>query len=213
MLGSRLRLHILLAVVNLSILVAAWGIGERGAAIDRLSLVSAYLFLLLISFVLLVGPLRAVRTGRTTINHTLRRDVAIWSALTGLVHLAAGAAESMTPGYLEVFVTHAVNSPSVTTREAFFFWSVIIGFVIGVLLVVLLALSNNWSMTLIGQRWWKRLHRMSYFVFGLTILHGLGFQVLESRWWVGYGLMAAITIVICVAQARGIRVIMKRSSR
>jgi len=78
--GSRLRLHILLAFVNLSILATVWVVVDPAEALDRLSLVSAYLFLLLISFVLLVGPVRAVRTGRVTINHTLRRDVAIWSA-------------------------------------------------------------------------------------------------------------------------------------
>jgi len=211
--GSRLRLHILLAFVNLSILATVWVVVDPAEALDRLSLVSAYLFLLLISFVLLVGPVRAVRTGRVTINHTLRRDVAIWSALMGLVHLVAGAAESMTPVYLEAFVTHAVNPPSATMREAFFFWSAIVGFIIGLLLLVLLALSNNWSMTLIGQRWWKRLHRLSYIIFALTILHGLGFQVLESRWWVGYGLVGALAFGVCIAQVSGIRAIVKRPGR
>jgi len=66
-------------------------------------------------------------------------------------------------------------------------------------------------MRLIGQRWWKRLHRLSYIVFTLTILHGLGFQVLESRWWVGYGLVGALAIVICFAQVRGFLVIARRS--
>jgi DMSO/TMAO reductase YedYZ heme-binding membrane subunit len=130
----------------------------------------------------------------------------------GLVHLVAGAAESMTPVYLHAFVTHAVNPPSATIREAFFFWSAIVGFIIGLLLLVLLALSNNWSMTLIGQRWWKRLHRLSYIVFTLTILHGLGFQVLESRWWVGYGLVGALALAVYIAQIRGIQAIARRRS-
>ena len=211
--GSRLQLHILLAFVNLSILATVWVAVDPAEALDRLSLVSAYLFLLLISFVLLVGPVRAMRTGRATTNHTLRRDVAIWGAFMGLVHLVAGAVESMTPIYLDAFVTHAVNPPSAMMREAFFFWSAIVGFVVGLLLVVLLALSNNWSMTLIGQRWWKRLHRLSYIVFVLTILHGFGFQLLESRWWVGYVLVGSLALAVCIAQVRGFQAIARRPER
>ncbi len=213
MLRSRLSLYGLLAMASLSILGVVWGSAPGALALDRLSLVSAYLFLLLVSFVLLIGPVRAIRTGRVTINDTWRRDIAIWSTLIGFVHLAAGAAESMTPDYLDLFVTHAVNPPSSTVREIFFLWSVITGFVVGLLLVVLLALSNNWSMKIIGQLWWKRLHRASYIAFALTILHGIGFQILESRWWVGYGLIAVITIVVCVTQVRGARAVTKRRSR
>lgn len=207
---SRLRAHFLLAVACLVVLVAAWGVGESDGALDRVSLVSAYLFLALISVVLLIGPLRAVQTGRTLGNHMVRRDVAIWAAFTGLVHLVAGVAQSMTPQYLEVFVTHAAVPPSAAMREAYFFWSAIVGFVVGILLVILLLLSNNWSLTLIGQRWWKRLHRLSYIVFALTFVHGLGFQILESRSWIGYVLVVTIMLVVCIAQVRGIRAVLGR---
>ncbi len=76
------------------------------------------------------------------------------------------------------------------------------------LLVVLLALSSNWSLGVIGQRWWKRLHKLSYIVFVLTLVHGFGFQVLESRSWVGYGLVIVMMIVVCVAQVRGISAVL-----
>jgi len=35
----------------------------------------------------------------------------------------------------------------------------------------------------LGSVWWKRLQRTSYLGFCLTLLHGLAFQVLESRTW------------------------------
>jgi DMSO/TMAO reductase YedYZ heme-binding membrane subunit len=211
MFTTRLRTHIILAAASLLVLLAAAVIGEKAASLDRVSLISAYLFLFLISVVLLLGPLRTLRTGRVIINQTLRRDIAIWCAFMGLVHLLAGSLESMTPVYLDVFVNHAVNPPSASTREVLFFWSAIAGFIIGILLIVLLALSNNWSLTLIGQRWWKRLHRLSYFAFVLTILHGFGFQVLESRFWGGYALVIVIALVVCIAQVLGIRAVAERA--
>ena len=211
MFTTRLRTHIFLAAVSLSVLLAAAVMGEQSASLDRVSLTSAYLFLFLISVVLLLGPLRALRTGRLIINQTLRRDIAIWCALMGLMHLLAGSIESMTPVYLDTFVNHAVNSPSASMREGLFFWSAIVGFVIGILLIVLLALSNNWSLSLIGQRWWKRLHRLSYLAFILTILHGLGFQVLESRFWGGYVLLIALSFIVCIVQLLGVRAVTVRS--
>lgn len=212
MFTTRLRTHTILAVVSISVLLAAAVIGEPAAAVDQVSLASAYLFLFLISVVLLLGPLRTLQTGRVMINQTLRRDIAIWCALMGLVHLLAGSVESMTPVYLDVFVNHAVNSPSASTREALFFWSAIAGFIIGLLLIVLLALSNNWSLKLIGQRWWKRLHRLSYIVFILTVLHGFAFQVLESRFWGGYALVVVMTLIVCIAQVLGIRAVAEREA-
>jgi len=204
---SRPRTHTSRAAGSLLRLVVGAVIGDPAAALDRVSLASAYIFLLLISVVLLIGPLRAMQTGRVTINHTVRRDLAIWSAFLGLVHLLAGSMQSMTPNYLSAYVTHAVIPPPVATREAYFLWSTIAGFVIGILLIVLLALSNNRSMTWIGKRWWKRLHSASYFVFILTIVHGLGFQVLESRSWPGYVVVGAVTLLVCIGQFRGFRAI------
>jgi len=212
MFTTRLRTHTILAVVSISVLLAAAVIGEPAAAVDQVSLASAYLFLFLISVVLLLGPLRTLQTGRVMINQTLRRDIAIWCALMGLVHLLAGSVESMTPVYLDVFVNHAVNPPSASTREGLFFWSAIAGFIIGLLLIVLLALSNNWSLKLIGQRWWKRLHRLSYIVFILTVLHGFAFQVLESRFWGGYALVVVMTLIVCIAQVLGIRAVAEREA-
>ena len=126
---SRLRTHVVLAATSLLILFVTVLVGNFNptTVVDRISLVSAYVFLLLISVVLLIGPLRAMRTGRVTINHTVRRDLAIWSAFLGLVHLLAGTVQSMTPVYVSEFVTRAVNLPSVATRESFFLWSTIVG--------------------------------------------------------------------------------------
>ncbi|MDP6673546.1 MAG: hypothetical protein QGH93_01670 [Gammaproteobacteria bacterium] len=201
------------AALIILIMGTVWAIGEPTAALDRLSLVSAYLFLMLISYVLLIGPLQTMRTGRVAINHILRRDVAIWGGIVGLVHLVAGSAESMTPVYLDVFINHASNPPSFKIRESLFFWSAIIGFIIGPLLIILLALSNNWSLALMGQKWWKRLHRISYLIFVLTVLHGFGFQVLESRGWAGYGLLGSMAIIVCTTQVFGFRVIVGRPER
>jgi len=208
--ASRLRRHIFLAASSLAILITAWFAGAGSAALDRVSTVSAYLFLLSISLVLLIGPWRAMRTGRATTNDTLRRDVAIWSAINGLVHLIAGAMQSMTPGYLNLFITHAVNPPPAATRELLFLWSTVAGFVIGALLLILLALSSNRSLTKIGQRWWKRLHRLSYLVFLLTILHGFGFQILESRFWAGYAVVIVISLAVCIAQSLGFRAVSRQ---
>ena len=48
--------------------------------------------------------------------------------------------------------------------------------------VIPLALSNDKSIQLLGPRRWKNLHRLSYAIFAITILHGFMVQALEVTW-------------------------------
>ncbi|MDH3282042.1 MAG: hypothetical protein OEQ18_13070, partial [Gammaproteobacteria bacterium] len=57
----------------------------------------------------------------------------------------------------------------------------IVGFLVGVVFIVLLGLSNDWSLRRLGRRKWKRMQRLAYVAFGLIVVHGFAFQLIESR--------------------------------
>jgi sulfoxide reductase heme-binding subunit YedZ len=204
--------HLILAGLSLCPLAVAAVGGPVDQVLDRLSITSAYLFLALLCAGLSVGPLRALKSGRPTLNSHLRRDIGIWAALAGLLHLYLAMVASMTPEYMALFVDIANPAPSAAVRRELYSWSVIAGLVVGVLLLVLLTLSNDKSLRLLGSRWWKRLHRSSYIAFVLTVLHGFAFQVLESRTWSLILLLAAATLGIMVLQVRGARAVKKASN-
>ena len=93
--------------------------------------------------------------------------------------------------------------PSEVVRMALFSWGTIAGLIVAVVLLFLLMLSNDVALRTIGMRWWKRLHRASYLAFLLTALHGLAFQVLESRAAGWIALVLAASIAVLAMQIKG----------
>ncbi len=179
--------------------------GQPSAAADRVSIVSAYLCTLLFCVVLLIGPITVITGGRLTLNQLLRRDLGIWTAVTGILHLALGTELSMNVAYLETFVEGVVSPPAPAIRQALFTWGTIGGFIVGLLFLLLLALSNNAAIRLLGASWWKRLQRSSYLAFVLTAIHGFAFQILESRSLIWIGVLAAIVTAVVAGQVAGVR--------
>ena len=157
---------------------------------------TAWLSLVLMCTALMIGPLRRIDGRPSPISMYRRRDLGIWAALIGLVHFVAGNAVAMNERYLSLFVRDAVLAPSQSAREAIFSGSSILGTVVGVVFVLLLAISSDWAMHRLGPRLWKSLQRSALFAFWLTVAHGVGFQVLEGRILPLLILVAAALVVV-----------------
>jgi sulfoxide reductase heme-binding subunit YedZ len=171
---------------------AAWVAGDPAGARDRLSLLTAWLCFALLAAALALGPRESLRTGRPVLNSQLRRDVGIWGGLAGLAHLFAATGEVMRPEYYATFITGTAATPLATWLSPVSTLSIVGGYLIGLLLLMLLALSNNWSLRRLGPARWKRLQRGSILAFALTAAHGVVFQVIEGRTG---GWLAALVVV------------------
>jgi DMSO/TMAO reductase YedYZ heme-binding membrane subunit len=110
----------------------------------------------------------------------------------------------MTPIYMQTYVNAPGLRPSEVVRMALFSWGTIAGLIVAAVLLLLLMLSNDVALRTIGMRWWKRLHRTSYLAFLLTALHGLAFQVLESRAAGWIALVLAASIAVLAMQIKGV---------
>jgi DMSO/TMAO reductase YedYZ heme-binding membrane subunit len=201
---SRTRRQLLLAVLTLGVTAAAWFAGLPGGAVDRASLATAWICALLFVMALSVGPARATRGEQPPLNILTRRDLGIWVGLSGLLHFVFGNVESMNGIYVGS-VTSADLPFGPKARMAMFNWGAITGTILAVVLLALLALSNNASLRRLGPRRWKRWQRLSYFGFALTILHGLLFQLLERRSWVWIALLLAMAAGVLLFQLTGRR--------
>jgi sulfoxide reductase heme-binding subunit YedZ len=212
-LSRRTKHHLGLAGLNGACLAVAAVSGSAAGLPDRFSIVTAYLCLGLLCTGLAIGPIRAIGNGRPTVNNYLRRDIGIWAGLTGLAHLVIATALSMSPEYMGAFVTIANTPLSEAVRTALFTWGTIAGLVVGVLLLILLAVSNDKTLQWLGIRWWKRVHRLSYLAFALTAAHGLAFQALESRAGSLIALVVLGTLAIFVLQMTGVRRVRNSAQR
>ena len=191
--------HLLLGGLSVTACALFALTGPAPSAWDRVSILTAYLCLILLCVGLTIGPQRARASGRPTLNTYLRRDVGIWAALTGLIHLVLATELSMTARY----VGAVVDAREQPLGRQLFAWGSISGYVLGLNFVLLLALSNDRVMRLLGSIRWKRLQRTSYLAFGLTLAHGLVFQFLESRPWPLVSALALAGAVVIVFQYLG----------
>lgn len=204
--------HLALAAALTVIMLVAAVSGPDAGALDRQSIVSAYLCLGLLCVTLLIGPWRAVSDGRVPSNNYLRRDIGIWAALIGMVHFLLANMLSMNYAYLGRYVTDAAAAPSAEVRRQLYNYGTITGYVVAVLFLLLLGLSSDRVMRRVGLRWWKRLQRSSYVAFALTALHGFAFQALESRPPVWVALVVAAGAMVLGGQAWG-RTALRRQTR
>lgn len=195
----------MLAAASLLVALAA-AAGAGATALDRASLATAWLCLLLLGATLLVGPRQARRTGRPVTNHLLRRDLGIWCAINGLVHLGIAFAISMTPLYMASVVDAAPGWPGLAPRQLYL-WAVSGSLVIAAIFVLLLGLSSNRALRRLGPRWWKRLQRASYLAFLLTVAHAAVFQRLEGRAWPLVLLLAGVAVAVLAGQWLGWRAV------
>ena len=173
--------HAALAAVTAVIYILISTVVASPTPLDQLSLASAYICLFLMAAALSIGPLQAIRTQRVSTNIFLRRDIGIWAALAGLIHLVVATAQSMTPRYMSLYVDVSTHKLSAALRAELFLWGSVSAFSVGLLLLLLLGLSNNFAMQYLGVTWWKRLQRSACLAFMLTLVHALMFQIIESR--------------------------------
>jgi len=209
--NPRLKYHLVLVALTAASFGMAAFYGSTDGIADRLSIVSAYLCMVLLGCALFIGSARAISTGRPGLNMYVRRDIGIWAALVGLVHFFLANALAMNTAYLDLYVKLSAVPPSAEFRSQLYMWGTILGFLVAVLFFLLLGLSSDRMLRWVGTRWWKRLQRTSYLAFIFTALHAFAFQVLESRQGFLVGVVSFVCVVILVAQFAGVAAVRRRS--
>jgi len=207
---SRWRHHGVLATASILITGLVAVVGSGDSLLDDISVATAYMCLVSMAAALSLGPLRVLRSRPLVLNIYLRRDIGIWSGLTGLVHLFVATELSMNESYMQAYVNLSTKGLSDAVRMDLFSWGSIIGFLVGILVLLLLVLSNSKIMKLLGARWWKRLQRFAYPAFVLTVLHGFAFQALEARNFLLIGIVIAVLIGVVILQISGFLAVKRR---
>ena len=200
------RLQHYVGLVIFSAFVLGWVTSTSNeSTLDQLSIATAYICVSLMAVALIIGPLRTYwfASNKNSINIYIRRDIGIWTALSGLAHLYLATVQSMNSSYIEQYVDVSGASLSESVRGELFLWGSITAFIVGILLLLLLCLSSDAALRLLGVRIWKRLQRLAYFAFALTVVHGVMFQLLEGRTFILVALLTVICLGVLLIQTAG----------
>lgn len=149
-------------------------------AVHRWSMATAYVGLALLGATLLTGPLNVLRRRPNPISTDVRRDLGIWAGVLSVAHFFIGWQVHMKHRYL-YFFREVEGSNALRPRTDLFGFANDTGLAAVLITVLLLALSNDYFLGTLGSDRWKRLQRWNYALFGLVLLHGVAFQVIEKR--------------------------------
>lgn len=147
---------------------------------SRLSIVLAYISLGALLLTLVVGPLQVVR-GRPNPRSTgLRRDLGLLAGSTGLAHVVLSLGNHFGGDVGEYFFDGGRIGPGTVRLDGFGVgsWT---GAAATLVLVVLVAISNDRAVRRLGRRW-KQVQRANYVLAPLAFLHTAVFwDELEQR--------------------------------
>jgi sulfoxide reductase heme-binding subunit YedZ len=177
--------------------------------VSRASFATAYPALALLAATLLVGPWNLVQKRQNPISSDLRRDLGIWAGILGILHSAIGQCVHLRWRPWLYYVYGPKEHHGFPLRHDLFGLANYTGAVSVLVLIALLATSNDYSLRALGSPRWKQLQRWNYAVFALAAVHSFAYQGVEKQ-----HLPFVATVAICVAitlvlQVAG--VVMRRS--
>ena len=203
----RLGRNALIGLLSVALTLAIHRLAtDKSSAAFRWSMATGYAGILLIGAALLLGPWWLFRGRRPPVSSDLRRDIGLWGAVAALLHVATGLKVHMQGDMLNYFFYRAHDGPHTFPIRIDPFgivnWT---GLAATLLLVLLLVISNDWSLRALGAARWKRLQQATYIAAGLSALHGLVFQKMDKRNPVFVVALLAIVVVVVAAQLYGRR--------
>jgi sulfoxide reductase heme-binding subunit YedZ len=160
---------------------------------------TGYVALLLLAQTLSLGAWNFIRGRVNPVSSDLRRDTGIWCGFFSLAHVAFGLNVHM-QSWTQYFIDDSGN-----LRTDAFGFANYTGVAATILIILLLATSNDISIRFLNRDRWKAIQRLNYFYVILVVLHGVIYQFVENR-LVPYSLyIGAFALIIFAFQIAGIQ--------
>ena len=208
-----LRHHLPLAVLSASAVALLCVTRTYPDVISRLSFSTAWPALLLLATTLLIGPWRMLRGKPAVLSSDLRRDIGIWAGIVGVAHAGIGQCVHLRGRPWLYYVYEKTQEHLLPIRHDMFGFANFTGMFAALLLLALLATSNDASLRKMGQPGWKSLQRWNYASFGLTIAHTFGYLIgIESLKWPWIVTASLCALLTAVLQYRGWRHSLERAT-
>ena len=169
------------------------------SAIEGWSIGSAYAAFTLMVVSLSLGPLNIMRRRHNPTHNVLRRDFGIAAGIAALLHTALGLQVHMKGDIVRYF---ALPDPALVSAKVFVAANYL-GLLAAFILAILVVISNNISIRSLGLDRWKRMQRMVYLAAVATVLHGVLYQILETRAIPAVVLLLLVSLAVLVLQLRG----------
>ena len=147
----------------------------------KASFATAYPALFLLLATLVLGPFNILTGRRNPVSSDVRRDIGIWAGILGILHTAVGQNVHLRGRPWLYYVYEHRSRHLLPFRHDLFGLSNYTGLICTLLIILLLATSNDYALRRLGTRNWKTLQRWNYAAFALLAVHALGYESIEHQ--------------------------------
>jgi sulfoxide reductase heme-binding subunit YedZ len=161
---------------------------------------TAYAALIYLVVSLWLGPWNVLRLRPNPVSFDLRRDLGIWTGMLAILHSAIGLTVHLRGRMWMYFFKRLRPMQLQTTQFGFANYT---GLGAALLFLVLIAISNDFSIRAMKLKRWKSFQRWTYAAFLLTSAHGIAYQVIEKRHMPWVVIFSAALIGVVVGQSLG----------
>ena len=197
--------HILLCAATVAMVLFVYVNVPTDFILRKWNLATAYVALALLALSLLIGPWNVLRSRANPVSIDLRRDIGIWAGILAIVHSVVGLFIHRMGGPWTYFFYGPDEPHRVPWRTDLFGLANFTGLGSTVLLLMLLAISNDIALRRLGTPRWKSLQRWNYVAFVLMAVHAVAYQVLSKRVLPVVVVFAGVTLCVLVTQLAGRR--------
>ena len=208
--AKRYARHLTLAALALALVGLGYAVSPPPDIRHRLSMATAYAGLMFLAVSLCLGPWRVLRKRPNPVSFDLRRDVGIWAGVLAIAHTVVGLTVHLR-GRMWMYFLKRLHPPALQDTQ--FGAANFAGLAGALILLLLLAISNDVSMRRLGTQRWKSMQRWIYAAFAFTVLHGIAYQVVEKRRLPWVVVFFALTIAVVAMQLAGVRSIRARRTQ
>jgi methionine sulfoxide reductase heme-binding subunit len=204
--GEQVVLAVIAGVATLAFLL----LFSSPDIIWRLSMATAYAGLLYLAAALSIGPINVLRGAPNPLSINLRRDIGIMAGILALAHTIVGLFVHLRPDPIQYFF---YRTPAGIGGLRYDLWGAAndVGLLAALVVLVLLTVSNNLSIRIMGGATWKRIQRWSYIGAILVIVHGLLYQAVEKRKPVLVAAVLIVAVAVTMVQLLAFHRIRKQS--
>ena len=208
-LKERLRFHYLpllaLVIIATFIFNHYW---PKRDSITVITDASGYISIILVTFSLLIGPFNLLLKRINPISSYFRRDIGITGGVLAIVHSVAGLFVHLRGQNWQYFLIKAQSGYSIRLDD--FGLANYTGLVSGLIIILLLLTSNDFSFRKLNPSMWKNIQRFTYLAFLFAIIHVVFYKVVQTNLNLVWCLYLPMLLIVILFQVVGIRIKLRK---